>query len=90
MSTRRPRLRRLLVLLSLLPAAAVAHAPPTDAIDRVADIRARLLAADPPRADEAGDALGPVCQWYNFPNWPNWNNWRNWNNWGNWGNWLKY
>lgn len=61
------------------------------AIERVADIRARLqahdaaLAADSPAAAEA-----LVAQWFNWPNWANWSNWNNWNNWNNWLKWGKY
>jgi hypothetical protein len=80
----------LLVLLSLLPSVGAATTASKDAIDRVDDIRARLLATDPTPPQQPGEVPGPVSQWYNFPNWPNWNNWNNWVNWGNWGNWLKF
>ena len=83
--------RRWLVVLALLPAAAGANAllaaPP---IDRVDDIRARLLAASAAPADTDEAPLGPLAAWMNWPNWGKWANWNNWNNWGNWGNWAKY
>ena len=68
--------------------------PSAPAIERVDDIRRRLLHSDTgrdaPPADAAGTNLGLVAQWFNFPNWRNWGNWNNWRNWGNWGNWLNW
>lgn len=79
------RLRRLAVVL-LVPAGAVHATIPVEPIDRIDDIRARLL--DQAEQWCQGDD-GSHAQWFNFPNWPNWNNWNNWRNWQNWGNWLK-
>lgn len=80
-SSRKAIRRRLAVLAaallgSLSAQAAVERAP----IDRVAEIRARLLAQD---AAQSGQADQPepqrslIAQWGNWGNWGNWNNWRN-------------
>jgi len=67
-------------------------APAAPAIERVADIRARLQAHD--AALRPVDGTTPpeaqVAQWFNWPNWANWSNWNNWNNWNNWLKWGKY
>lgn len=89
--------RTLLVTLGL---AAPWLAPPAEAavppIQRLADIRARLLAQDRQLANlgqgpaEASAPDGPMAQWFNWPNWTNWANWANWDNWNNWVKWSKF
>ncbi len=76
-----------LAALSIAPGPDASAAPAPDAsaappIERVAEIRARLLARDA----QAGtpDAMAPssdeVAQ-LNRRNWPNWSNWNNWLKW---------
>jgi hypothetical protein len=93
------RWRRLvLVLVTLAGFPPFVPAAPADAkpIDRVAQIRSRLLEADrsaPAPDGLASGRLGDVPRhlaqyWRNWPNyWANWPNWPNWPNWGNWRNW---
>lgn len=83
-------LRRVLLWISLLgmgaSSAAVAPAQETKPIDRVVEIRTRLLAVQEKNMQDEDGATKPalIAQW---PNWGNWPNWSNWNNWGNWRNW---
>jgi hypothetical protein len=66
----------LLVLLALVhtptDAPPLLTAPTTlDALDRVDEIRARLL-----NDSQQNHEIMQQAQWW--PNWPNWGNWRNW------------
>ncbi len=85
----RSMLRWLLMALPLIgsisPALARVAQLDHPAIERVDEIRQKLLeldrSSDPFRNEQ-------TAQWFNFPNWPNWGNWGNWPNWGNfWRNW---
>ena len=98
MSRPRKRWRHLvLALVTLAGFPSFTPATPGDArpIDRVTEIRSRLLEADRSVAPEAlgpdglRDAPARLAQyWRNWPNyWANWPNWPNWPNWGNWRNW---
>ena len=83
----RPRpLRRLwlglLAALSIGPARAAPVPPAAPPIERVADIRARLLARDAQTAADAPDAPDATVAQLNRRNWPNWSNWNNWLKWG--------
>jgi hypothetical protein len=62
---------------------ALPFGPGEPAIDRVLEIRQKLL----PPAASAADTPVDVVQWRNWRNWPNWSNWPNWNNFRNWRNW---
>ena len=73
-----------LAALSISPARAAPAPDATSAppIERVADIRARLLARDaetdtPPAQADQADTLAQL----NRRNWPNWSNWNNWLKW---------
>jgi predicted NBD/HSP70 family sugar kinase len=89
----RTRAMRLLAaaLTALTFGGAKAEAPvsieagqPTAAIERLADIRSRLLAQDAALQGLGVNGEGPdpaVAQW---------NNWANWNNWQNWLKWLNF
>ena len=58
-------------------------APDSPAIERVSEIRQKLLAEHPPTAAERERQ---VAQWPNW--WRDWLNWRDWPNfWRNWRNW---
>jgi hypothetical protein len=59
-------------------------APPTAAIERLAEIRSRLLAQDAALQGPGVDGDGPD------PTVAQWNNWANWNNWQNWRKWLNF
>ena len=88
---------RILLVLPFVSQGAMAATPPAHperAIDRVAEIRQRLL-----EREGSGDATGSspaaspetsdrYAQWGNWRNWPNY--WANWPNWGNWGNWRDF
>ena len=87
--TLRIRAKCLALIVALLPATGGAHTHLAPAIDRVDEIRARLLAHAPEPVIDRDESCQPLAQWFNFPNWPNWGNWNNWNNWANWGNWLN-
>lgn len=78
----------------LPPPSAATSVPP---IERLADIRARLLAQDEllaatngPDEGESVGPDGPMAQWFNWPNWTNWGKWNNWDNWNNWVKWSKF
>ena len=68
----------LLAALSIGPARAAPVPPTAPPIERVADIRARLLARDAQAADAPDAAVAQL----NRRNWPNWTNWNNWLKWG--------
>jgi hypothetical protein len=82
----------LLALCGVKTAWAAPRAP--EPIDRVTEIRERLLEHDERRAfgqtGDRGSDPDPtrVAQWINWPNywrdWPNWGNWPNWRDWRNW------
>jgi hypothetical protein len=82
-------MKYLVFFVSFISGIASANNNHLSAIERIDDIRARLLAHSPDSSVEVGEAKQQFAQWFNFPNWPNWGNWNNWNNWGNWGNWLN-
>jgi Ni/Co efflux regulator RcnB len=97
-------LKRILVAIPFVSGAASAptHSQPgikTKPIDRVAELRQRLLDMDrrasvsqePSNAHAQGDKQGnsrDAEQHAQGSNWPNY--WADWPNWGNWGNWSNY
>lgn len=88
------RLLGILAVLGLVPPPSASASMRSGEVQRVEDIRLRLLEADAAASKDLGAAedqpatdepTGPVAGWYNFPNWPNWGNWGNWGNgWRNW------
>lgn len=79
---------RVLLGVALASGGAIAKSTSEPAINKVDDIRTRLLLTAPqPSSDSQRKAT--LAQWYNWPNWNNWGNWSNWPNWPNWGNWLN-
>ena len=100
MNTLTGRVRRrwrqlMLVVVTLTGFPSFAPAAPLDSkpIDRVTEIRSRLLAAD--RAalapdgvenNRLGETPARLAQYWR--NWPNY--WANWPNWPNWPNWRNY
>jgi hypothetical protein len=82
--------------IGLSPLGTQASSAEASPIDRVAEIRERLLQMDEDRGRDVADAGASgrgerLAQWFNWPNlWANWPNWNNWGNWGNWGNWRNW
>ena len=88
--------------LSSLAPTASAHVPadvpidvPIDvptaasAIERVQQLRARLLALDARLADPTAAQPGQSPADEQVAQWKKWNDWNNWNNWTDWSKWNK-
>ena len=87
-------LRRAGLAMVFLPgvASAIEHKD-TSPIDRVVEIRNRLLAADDASSSGSCEEAPKLFAWGNWPNWndwSDWSNWPNWNDWPNWPNWGNY
>ena len=59
------------------------------AIERVQQLRARLLALDARLADASAAQPGHSPPDEQVAQWKKWNDWNNWNNWTDWSKWNK-